>query len=432
MDIDRWNDVFVCCSGSFRLERALSGSYDHLNIHSNDVSVYSAAIGGLATGQPIDVTFRDKLAFVNEIVDGKSDVERVAAVLVGCEMSRYARATTQYNRRHFAYYQNHFGEIMSRAAERVEKSLETMRVSSYFGGDWRLHTQEAVKKNAGILAFPPFFKGDYEAQFKFIEDNLKWDAPAYDLYDPSQLREIARGLEDQGATFCILTDQVWDDKEPVLKYQAGRKVPHYCYANTPKSSYLRKSSKADAFRYKVIDPDKLTADSKVEIVVADSGKLNFIKDVYLATSIVHSSGMGNYLVYVDGALVGAIIYDESPTTRSAYGARTLYLLSDVTISGRAKLSKLVAMLATSRSLVGPLERKMLKRYDRIVTTARSKHPVSMKYRGIFKKLSRREDEAAGGYVIQYAADLVDQTPQEIYQTWWGKYGPEAGQAGNSN
>lgn len=66
---------------------------------------------------------------------------------------------------------------------------------------------------------------------------------------------------------------------------------------------------------------------------------------------------------------------------------------------------------------------MLKRYDRVVTTARSQNPVSMKYRGIFQKLSRREDPEAGGYVIQYGANLVQQSPQKIYETWWKKYGP---------
>lgn len=432
MDIDTWRDTFVCCSGSFRLERALSNVYPNTRIHSNDVSVYSAAIGGLATGKPIAVTFREELGFVNEIVDGMSEVQRVAAVLVGCEMSRYARGKTEFNTRHFRYYKNHFASFIETTTGRLEKVLEGLRVHEYFSGDWRIHANKAVDEGAGILAFPPFFKGDYEAQFAFIEKNLKWDACTYDLYDPSQLREIARGLDDRGGNYCILTDQIWEDKEPVLKYQAGRKVPHYCYANTNLSSFRRKTSRGQPFRYKMVDPDKLTKDSKVEIVVTESARLNFIKDVYLATSIIHSSGFGNYLVYLDGGLVGAIIYDESPTTRSAYGSKTIYLLSDVTISGRAKLSKFIAMLATSKTLIKPLEIKMLKHYERVVTTARSKNPVSMKYRGIYDILSRREDEKDGGYVIQYGAPLSDETPQEIFNRWWTKYGPEKGHAPNRN
>lgn len=432
MDIDAWSDVHVCCSGSFRLERAISSTYKDIRIHSNDVSVYSAAIGGLATGKPIEVQFVDRLAFVEDLLVGASDERKVAAVLVGCEMSRYARSNNKFNVRHFEHYAKNFDVFLTATTDRVHKAVDTMRIENYFGGDWRKHCDDAIEKKSGILAFPPFFMGDYEAQFKFIESSLKWDAPQYDLYNPSQLRDIARGLEERGATYCILTDQIWDDKKPVLKYQTGRKVPHYCYANTPKSSWRQKGTKAVPFRYDAVDVDKLTKKTKVDIVVADSNKLNFIKDVYLGTNIIHSSGFGNYLIYLDGKLAGAVIYDESPTTRAAYGPRTLYLLSDVTVTTKGKLSKLVAMIAQSRILTKPLETRMLKRYDKIVTTARSKNPSSMKYRGIFKMLSRREDLDEGGFVIQYGADLIEETPQQIYRTWWNKYGPNAGQAGNGN
>lgn len=78
------------------------------------------------------------------------------------------------------------------------------------------------------LPFPPFFKGDYEAQFKFVDDNLKWDNPSYDLYDPGMLHQITQELDEMGGKFCILTDQVWEDREPVIKYHVGRKVPHFC------------------------------------------------------------------------------------------------------------------------------------------------------------------------------------------------------------
>ena len=423
MDIERWSAAYVCCSGSFRLERALSGAFPELAIHSNDVSVYSAVIGGLATGRPVDVRFTGQLAFVEEILGEADPLDRAAAVLVACEMSRYARATTRYNRTHFDYYRDRFPDYLARTRAKTARALETMRVTSYFSGDWRSHAEHAVEAGAGILAFPPFFKGDYEAQFRFIDENITWDAPDYDLYDPSMLREIARGLEARGATYCILTDQLWDDKEPVLKYHVGRKVPHYCYANTPKSSYLRKTTRAQPFRYRPVIPERLTRDSEVVVTQADSAKLSFIKDVYLAKSIVHTAGFGNYLVYIDGMLAGGIVYDEGPVTRMAYGPRTLVLLSDVTTTTAGKISKLVAMMGTCRQLIRPLELTMLKRYERVVTTARTKKHVSMKYRGIFKKLSKRWDEDEGLHIIQYGAPVTDETPQAIYQRWWDKYGP---------
>lgn len=176
------------------------------------------------------------------------------------------------------------------------------------------------------------------------------------------------------------------------------------------------------FRYKPVDIAKIGPDTKVTIVQGDSSKLSFVKDVYLAKNIVHSNGFGNYLVYLDDMLAGGVIYDEGPVTRMAYGPRTLVLLSDVTTSTQGKLSKLVAMIGTSRTLVHPLELKMLKHYDNVVTTARTRNPVSMKYRGIFKKLSRRWDDAEGLNIIQYGADVTDLTPQQLYDQWWEKYG----------
>lgn len=66
----------------------------------------------------------------------------------------------------------------------------------------------------------------------------------------------------------------------------------------------------------------------------------------------------------------------------------------------------------------------------MVTTAFTKHPNSMKYRGVFKKLSRRENDAGDGYVIQYGGPLVEDTPEQIYRQWWKKHGSKNRQADN--
>lgn len=241
------------------------------------------------------------------------------------------------------------------------------------------------------------------------------------MWDPKDLRECTRKLEDEGSKYCILTDQLWEDQEPVLKYTAGLRLPHYCYAHSAASSLVEKRGRTDPFRYRQVEVGNLHAGSEITIVPADGAAMNFVKDVYLAKSIKHSTGSQNFLILADGMLVGSIIYDDAPKTRAAYGPRTVFLLSDLSISRDGKLSKLVAMIATSRSLVGVMERKLLNRYEQVVTTAFSKHPNSMKYRGVFKKLSRRENDTKTGFVIQYGAPVSVETPQEIYQTWWKKY-----------
>lgn len=422
MDVDKWTDVHVCCSGTFRMDRALASVNPKLRVHSNDVSLFSCAIGGLATDKPVEFTFRDELAFVEKLYGDADPIHRLAAVMVGFEMARFARRNNEFNIRHFDYYQKRFEHYVDKAVEKVKANLDGMRIESFYGGDWVDHAKAGIEMGSYIVGFPPFAKGGYEAQFKFIDDNVSWNSPKYEIYDPKDLRGITQELEDLGGKYCMLTDQEWDDKEPVLKYTAGLRLPHYCYAETDKSSLVSKAVSAKPFRYLMIDVAKLSENSQVQIVEADSATMNFVKDVYLSKSIKHCSGSQNFLILIDGMLVGSVIYDEGPITRMAYGPRTINLLSDLSVSRNGKLSKLVAMIATSHSLVRAMELKLVKRYDRIVTTAFSKHPSSMKYRGVFKKMSRRENDAGDGFVIQYGADVNDSTPQELYQKWWGKHG----------
>src|SRR5579863_4498760 len=91
--IDTWKEVHVCCSGSFRIERALRERFPALKIHSNDVSLLTCCIGKLAAGSPLRIEFRERLAFVEGVLRQLSLDEdpqaRVAAVMVALEMGKF-------------------------------------------------------------------------------------------------------------------------------------------------------------------------------------------------------------------------------------------------------------------------------------------------------------------------------------------------------
>lgn len=422
LDFSEWNAAFVCCSGSFRIERALRAKCPHLPIYSNDVSLYSSAVGYLACNKEFNILFEKDLAFIEERPDVNSFFEKTAAVLVACEMARYGARKNEYARKHFQYYVDNFELFFNRAKDRLDRILPEMLLQGYFAGDWRKHVKTAEETGSGILAFPPFFKGDYESQFKFIEENIHWPAPDYDLYDPKMLSDIIDGIDDSGVLYCVLSDQLYEHRKPVLEYVTGRKVPHYCYARTEKSSVRHLYKEPEPFAYDPIDPGKLTKDSKVQIIQAESRHMDFIKDVYLQKTIIHSSGVANFLVFVDRMLVGGIIYSlpKFPT----FGHSTIYLLSDVTICREAKLSKFIAYLATSASLLNIVSKKLISNIDYVVTTARTHNAVSMKYRGIYELLNRREaDDPAEGNIINYGSSMRQETPQEIYDNWyWPKHG----------
>lgn len=411
-----WGEIYLCCSGSFRMEQAIGAAFPHIPIHSNDVSLYSTAIGQLARQEPISLTFRNRLEFVEAFLQGADFLTRVAAVLVAHDMSKFV-GNNEYARKHFRYYELHFQELLEKAVGKLGKVMPEIRIASYFAGDWRLHTEAAIKAGAGIAAFPPFFMGDYEKQYAFLEESIAWEAPSYDLYDPKQLDGILTHFEETGTPYCVVSDQLWEHRKPIMEYVTGRKKPHYGYWSG-RSSVRHIFNKPQPFRYTPIDMGKVTAASRVQIVRADAKQMNFLKDVYLAKGIIHSTGMLNFMVLIDGMLVGGVIY-----ALAKYGNRhSIYLLSDVTISSEGKLSKLIATIATSRTLIHEVEKKVMDRITEVVTTARTKNAVSMKYRDIYDLASRRpSDNPEEGNILQYHSPVREQTPQELFELWYQKH-----------
>lgn len=418
-------DAYVCCSGTFRLDRCLNQAFPEVRVHSNDVSLFSGVVGGLATGNPINFRFDGDLAFVEGVLDemNATPTMRAGAVMVAFEMARYCKRNNTYSRRHYDYYQANFAAQVGPAAAKVSKTLEDLRIVEYFAGDWLKQADKAIETDSTFYAFPPFWRAGYEKQFEFLNTNIVWGEPEYAIWDPKDLRAVVRGFEERGGRYCILTDQQWDDHEPSLLFTAGRRLPHYCYAATDRSSLRHKRGRTAPFKYRVIDPEALSAESRIEVVPANAQTMNFIKDVYLSKSIIHTSGEVNYLVFIDGALAGGMIYSQTPNGRAMHGTRVAYLLSDFSITSKGRIAKLIAMLSTSKHLIAAIERMHVTRIDRLMTTAFSKHPDAMKYRGAFKKTGRKETNLPGAsWQINYEATPRPETPQEIYAEWWRKNG----------
>lgn len=426
-----WNDCYTCCSGTFKIEQAIRSRNPELKIHANDVSLYSCALGRYLTNDPIRITFHSRLQFIEDYLGKDAPFEmRVAAVLVAQERFVRYKGDNSYCRKVWDYSIELLPDLLAKAqAKLVERAAKT-QLSSFFAGDWRTHIEHAAKKGAGVCAFPPFYKGGYESQYKFLEENTDWEKAPYDLYNPKELESVLDRLDVLGVDYCILSDQIFENRRPMLEFVSGRLVPHYCYSNRSRSTIRHLSNKPEPFLYKPIDTSKLTRKTKVKVIQAEARHLNFIKDVYLAKGITHSTGMWNYFVFLDDMLAGGVIY-----TTSSFGVNTasgesysasqcIRLLSDVTLSNENKLSKLISMIATSMSLIKPLQNRRLDHIEYITTTAFTNRPMSMKYRGIYELNSRRpSDDPLDGYdyVLQYGSNTNELQPHQLYRIWFDKY-----------
>jgi hypothetical protein len=112
----------------------------------------------------------------------------------------------------------------------------------------------------------------------------------------------------------------------------------------------------------------------------------------------------------------------------------MYLLSDFPVSKTdyPRLSKLIVYCALSKEMKDFCEQQFGTRMRSILTTAFSKNPVSMKYRGILKLYSRKKLDAEGAdgnpdrkeekFQLNYVAPFGEWTLQEGFDMWKSKHG----------
>ena len=86
-----------------------------------------------------------------------------------------------------------------------------------------------------------------------------------------------------------------------------------------------------------------------------------------------------------------------------------------------RLAKLVLLLLTSREVKEWVDAKLNKRVGWVITTAFTKGPVSMKYRGCFQLYSRKQDKKTGQYALNYYAPFGARTLAESFTLWKKKY-----------
>ena len=404
-----WREVFVGCSGSFRFDRAVKDVHPTVSVHSNDVSLLSCSLGALATGTEFAITFTGRLAFIEDALRGMSFLARVAAVEVALEMAKYKGRNT-YAATHFAHYQARFADFLAPAQARLQAFLAGLDIASFHAGDFREQARRAAEAGGGVAAFPPTYKNGYERLYRFVDENTAWTRPAYDIWDPAKIEDWLDELDAMRVRYCVLTDHTLDHHEPTTVYRSNTNKPIYTFADRAASSVRRATHRSDAFRYTPVDPAALSPRSKVEIVAASSAQMNFLKDIYLAKGIAHTSGLANFLVLIDGHLAGGFIY-----ARSKFGGDDIYLLSDFALSPKSRVSKLVAMLATSETVIGRLEVRLMQRIGAVYSTAFTDKPVSMKYRGIFDLVGRKPG------MLNYASKVRRQTPGQIYAEWFQRF-----------
>lgn len=421
VSFNEWSDVFVCCSGSFRVDRAIKARFPEIRVHSNDVSLLSCALGALATGGEFAIRFKGRLEFLEEHLVQATFARRVAAVLVASDVAPY-KGFNPWAVSHFDHYRVEAGGYLDRAGERLDKFLKGLDVADFTAGDFRDHARRAAAGTGGVFAFPPTYKGGYERLYRFLNENVDWPAPAYAVWNPDDLEAWIGELRSAKTPYCVVGDQVVDRFRPVAVYRPRTGRPVYTYTGERRSS-VRQAKRAIApFRNEPIDPMALGPQARIEIVRLKPAQMDYLRSRYLGKGIKPAAMHHPFAVLIDGHLAGAFGFQRD----SSGDPERLYLMTDFAVSRERRLSKLVAMLATSRDVIRPIEVRMATRIRRVRTTAFTDRAVSMKYRGIFHLESRKPG------MLNYVSDVREEPVDTVYRTWFEKYAGNADPAGEAD
>ena len=235
---EKWGQIFVGCSGSFRFEKVISATYPALQLHSNEVSLLSCSLGTLAVGQDFPLRFTGRLAWIEDMLGPDAPfLDRVAAVQVAQTMARY-RGLNPYAQSYFAHYQERFGDFLAKQRKSIETFLSPVKLASFTSGDFRDQAGRAAEAGGGFICFPPTFRGDFEGHYRFLDQNTEWPRPDYRIWDPDTMEDLVDEQIERGTHYCCLIERKLTRHTPAAVFR-GKIRPIYIYTDGVGSSVKR-------------------------------------------------------------------------------------------------------------------------------------------------------------------------------------------------
>lgn len=347
------------------------------------------------------------------------------------ELAQHARrASNPYSDAHVRHFMDNAEAFVAQHAARLAAAFGDMTLSSFTPRDWVAQVEAGVAVEATVLTATPLLRSGREAHARWLEEHVEWDRPVTGKTDPATIEATIQRLAASGSGYAVVSDQQIAGLEERGRYQPPGGATWRVYASAGPSRLARFKSTGKAFAYNRLDPAKITADSQVKVIRAAGDEALYARIVYVKNTIAPAPALQNYFVLVDEMLAGILSFALNESADQAHGV-ACYLMSDICTTRERRLSKLVSRLAINRDVVGDFGARMMWPFDYVITTAFSDHQVSMKYRGLFDLLWRREAEGdAQGWLLQYGSKLLAETPQQAFDWWWSNHGdPKAKETG---
>lgn len=443
--VDQWgpvDDIYVGCSGSFTIERHLQDTGARL--HSNDVLLYSAVVGNYFSGNPMRLSLteegREDMPWIEDYLgDPLTDLATMHVASNLATTVGKVRDGSPYFKKLVDAYAAQFGTMHKDMLEQI-KNL-SMRIDSYSSEDvfsW----MDRMPDNAPMLAYPPFkgagSAGLFQKDYAVLERLFNWEPPEYQKLEKDTLHDLHLRIADREKWAFAVNSPVEElDKHLVAKIQTTNRAPAiYVYSGQGSKRIITPHQSTNQLPYEHMGPEDEMGD-EMKLVPISHDQFQAVRSMYLNKNIKPAPANVAMAVLVDELLVGVIAWSWAPSFAD-WGRYVpppvAYLLSDFSVdsSQYARLSKLVAGSTKSVEAQKLLTRLGNRPFRSFTTTAFSKNPVSMKYRGNLTLLKREKNSTLGAseggeeepkpWTLQYGDPFGEQTCTEILQDWKAKHG----------
>ncbi len=403
--------VYAGCSGNFTLERVLRAMDPNVEVHSNDIALYSCAIGQYLVGKPLTVTIRaeeeDTWGWLGAFLE--PGIPTIATLLICGKMFEFADKNTPYHRRMFKAYVKNFVRLHEETVKKAQIALDGMTVNSFYPGDvWDFF--EGAPVDSVVTNFPPTYSMGYERLYKKIDAVFKWDAPEYTILDRARILEMVEMMQTK-RHWCWVTDEPVEEMADRLRARVQGSAltkPVYIYGSSGQARITIPEQKIEPVYARRLskEPDNL------RLCYLTQGQMNTLRSEYLNAKITPATARINLALMAGEELIGAMAFDR-PAVGTSWD---VYMMSDFAIAPTPypRLSKLVLAAVLSKEMHAVLQQKMNSQIREIGTTAFTEKAMSSKYRGLFE-IKLRKEEGAINYIASPGRWTLDEA-----LIWWKK------------
>lgn len=407
--------VLFPCAGNFTVGAALrSGGYQG-RISGCDITLYTSALGAYLAGDNLPVSERDDCPeHLRGFLDFTSPAHFAASVSITLDLRQVWKCQSVWHRRVLANYRAAWPTLM----EKTLAKLATYRDHLTQGQGFAYIPQDAVAfldahdpNHAVFIAPPTFGSRDYINQERMLAASAQWNAPDYTEISFQDL-PIYEKITSFSQWMIIMERPLPEVEkilgEPVAVVHKGRKSITYAYAGHSTRRIITRGYLTSTSPGPIFPGDVPFSGQEVPgIVRLDKKQTVRMNELFMSVRVDYfladvALSLG---LCLDRKIIGKLDFNLTKHNWALpESGQQIYQRSDLAVpSVETRLAKLVLMFSQSHE-VKQLIDDCFKGYFRFtVTTAFSKNPVSMKYRGIYKLHKRLEDP--DGFRLNYYGEL---------------------------